>query len=310
MTPTGIKAVRRISASRIKLINDCTFRFWASEFLKIPEKTWPRTHVGSVVHGVLEPLAKPKRRALHDLVKKAGTIYVSPALSRLVRAWQYKTKIEPKLMKDIDPMVMLVLNETNFLDVGAIKVFEPEHEFDIILRNGGKVKGYIDRMAQYADKWIIWDYKSQKNKFETEEVLHNFQSLMYQLYVWKNFGILAEVRFVLLRHSPTKSKPTNHIQVTPPPTVEQLLGYELYLEYMWELVNKFTEADACSKFKTDDDGFCERVCSYYKPSYYVSIKKKNTNELVGNFMVDSAPQVKEDEWSETLYFEGCPRWNK
>ncbi len=304
------KPVRRISASRIKLVNDCSYRFYASEYLKVPEKTWPRTHAGSIVHSVLEALYRDKNRDLHDLVKQEGTIYTSKALTRLVKMWQSRTKVDDKIIADVDPMAMLVLTETNFLDVGAIRRFEPEHEFDLTLSNGGKVKGYIDRMAQFPDKWIITDYKSQKNRFETNEVEDSFQSLMYQLYVWKTFGELAEVRYILLRHPPTKKEPSKHIQITMPATPAQLRGFETYITHMWEVVNRFGPKDAVANFKEDDPGFCRNVCTYYRPTRYLSVKKKGTDELVGNFPLDSSPQVGQDEYVTTCTHKGCPKFNR
>jgi hypothetical protein len=266
--------------------------------------------LGSVAHGVLEVLYRDKHRHHYDLIKLAGTIYASTAIKRLVRAWQHNTKVSDELIEDIDPFVMLVITQTNFLDEGAIRRFEPEHEFDLVLPNGGKVKGFIDRMAEYPDKWVIWDYKSQKDRFDQDEVEDNFQSLMYQLYVWKTFGKLAEVRYILLRHPPTKKEPARHIQITMPATPIQLKGFEVYLTHMWELVNQFGEKDSRSRFKKDDPGFCRNVCTYYRPGRYLSVKKKDTGEFVGNYMLDSGYQVKQDEEATTLSHKGCPLHNR
>ncbi len=303
------KPVRRISASRIKLLNDCSWRFYASEYLLWPEKVWPRTKVGSIAHGILEVLYPEKHRHVHDLVKKAGTIYAYPALGRLVRAWQRHTKVSDTLIADIDPMVMLVLNHTNFLDEGATRRFEPEHEFTMTLKNGGKVRGYIDKLAFYGNQAIVWDFKSQKNRFTQDEVTNSLQGLVYQWYIWKTYGLLCEVRFVMLRHPPTKKDPSKHIQITMPATPAQLEGFELYLEHMWETVNRFEERDAHANFKMDDDGFCRNVCSYFTPKTYLSIKKRDTKTLVGNYLPEFAPEPKADEYVETLRHSGCPRWN-
>lgn len=300
---------RRLSASRLKLLSDCSFRFYASEYLLWPEKVWPRTHCGSIVHGVLECLYRDRHRHHHDVIKTAGTIHASPAVSRLVRAWQYKTKVNDILMADIDPMTMVVINHTNFLDEGAIRRFEPEHEFTMVLSNGGKIRGYIDKMAQYEDKWVVWDFKSQKDRFTEDELKNSFQSTMYQWYIWKTFGALAEIRYVLLRHPPTKKTPDKHLQITPPATPAQLIGFETYLEHMFNVINDFGPKDAESAMKMDDDGFCRNVCSYYTPKTYIAIRKKDTKQLVKTYLPEYAPPLKPDEYAEELRHGGCPRWN-
>jgi hypothetical protein len=300
---------RRLSASRLKLLSDCTWRFYASEYLLWPEKVWPRTHLGTIAHAVLEALYRDRHRKTHDAIKEAGTIYVSPSVSRLVRILQVKLNISDELIADIDPMVMLALTQTNFLDVGAIRRFDPEHEFTMTLPSGGKVRGYIDKMAEYSDEWIVWDFKSQKNRFTKDELDDSFQSMTYQWYVYRTFGKLATVKYVMLRHPPTNRTPEKHIQITPPATPEQLEGFESYLDYIHGQINQFGLQEARSGMKTDDDGFCRNVCSYFTPKTYISIRKKSTKELVKNYLPEFAPQPKEDEYAEEAHHSGCPRWN-
>lgn len=303
------KPVRRLSASRLKLLNDCSWRFYASEYLLWPEKVWPKTSVGTVAHAVFEALYPDKHRHHYDTIKAAGTIYASPAIARLVKIWQWKTKVIDDLIKDIDPMVMMTLNHTDFLDTGATRRFEPEHEFTMVLKNGGKVRGYIDKLAFYGERAIVWDFKSQKNRFESDEVSDNFQSLVYQWYVYRTYGLLAEVRYILLRHPPTKRDPSKHIQITMPATPAQLAGFELYLEHMYGVINRFGSEEAKTNFK-DDYGWCRNVCSYFIPREYVSIRKRADKSLVGNYLPEHAPEIKDDEYVEKLRHPGCPKHNR
>lgn len=298
---------RRVSASRLNSLADCTMKFYLNEFLRLPEKVWPRTVAGTISHSVLEALARDRHRYHYDLVKEKGTIYASPAISRLVRAWKLKENISDEIIADIDGMCMVALNETDFLDTEAIERFDPEHEFKFELSNGGIVKGFIDRLARYEDKFVIWDYKTARDKHTKNEVAESFQSSVYQLYVWKKFKMPAEVRYVFLRHPPTPRTPQKHLMVTPPATSFQHEGFEGYLEYMHELINGFNEGQAATHYH-DDEGFCQRVCSYYRPFDYNQVRKK-TGQLVGNFSLDLTPQLNEDEEMETLHFNGCKRWN-
>ena len=238
-----------------------------------------------MVHIVLECLYYPKHRKHYDTIKAAQTIYASQAVTRLVRRWQIKHGISDALIADIDPMVMLVFNHVNFLDEGAIKSFEPEHEFNIILRNGGWIVGFIDRMVEFSDRFIIRDWKSQKDRFKKHEIEDSFQSLVYQLYVWKQFGKLAPVEYILLRHPPTRLNKDKHLQVTKPATPAQLAGFELYLEYMAEVFNSFTEKDAMQS-PCKDEGFCRNVCSYFRPFSYMVVTNRDGTGQERRYWID------------------------
>lgn len=311
------KEMRRLSASRLNSINDCLHKFFINEYLRIPEKTWPKTYAGSAVHSILECLYRDyyrkeprKSRGYYDVVKLAKTIYAVPALVRMLKFWQYKTKISDKLLADTDSMVMLIINETDFLDSHAIKRFDPEYEFDMVLKNGAKVKGFIDRLCENPEGFVIHDYKSQGRKFLSDDLRDSFQSLTYQLHIWKTFGKLAEVRYYLLRFPPTKKEPFRHVQITMPATPSQLAGFELYLEKAYEEINSLTYEKSCTGYH-EDEGFCSRVCSYRRPMQYISVKKKDTNKLVKNYMLESESiKIGADEYMETLFFGGCKKWNK
>lgn len=312
MTP-----LRRVSASRLKSLDSCSMQFYLSEYENIPQKVWAKTHAGSTVHSILEALRRDRHRAHLDLVKATGTIYASPAISRLVRAWVAKTKMGPDIVEPIDDMAMLVLNQTNFLDTGATQTFDPEHEFKLTLKNGGVVKGFIDRLAIYGGAYndtggtqhaVITDYKSQGKRFTANELRDNYQALTYQLYVWRAFGIPATVEFIMLRHPATSRTPEKHIQRVEPSTPAQLAGFETYLEHMHQVLQGFGLSQAYAHFH-DDVGFCERVCSYRHPMDYLILRKVKTKEVVGTFMLDNPPHIGQDEYVETAHHKGCPRFN-
>lgn len=318
MTPQATPQVapkpkeRRVSASALKTISECTMKYYLSRVLLLPEKTWPRTSAGSAAHAIFEALYRdyyrPKSRGYYAAIKAAQTIYACPTIKRLLRSWIHKTKMPINVSDDIDAMILLVINETDFLDLGATRRFDPEYAFEFKLRNGGTVKGFIDRLAQYHEQFIIHDYKSQRDRFDDEEVRDSFQSLVYQLFVFKTFGALSEVRYYLVRHPPTKKMPHKHVQITMPASPTQLAGFELYLEHMHDLMNRFTAKDATTGYHADE-GFCERVCTYRRPFSYLSVRKRATGKLVGNYLLDTAPHLADDEIAETLAFRGCPRFN-
>lgn len=308
--------VPRLSASRLKAMQVCSMQFYLSEVLKLPQKVWQKTTIGSIVHSVLEALRRTKHRAHYDTVMAAGSIYASPAIARLVKTWNIREKVADDLMADVDPMVMLVLTKTNFMDEGATQTFEPEHEFLLVLPSGARIKGFLDRLAIHGDKAIISDYKSQGKRFTANELRDNIQALVYMLYVWKTFGVRAEVQFILLRHPPTTRTPDKHIQIVPAATPEQLAGLEIYLDYMYETLQTFGLAEAHSGYHKDS-GFCERVCSYRFPVRYWDVTKTADGAPVRRVWIDpkadnpldSRPEIKYDETVELLSHAGCSRYN-
>jgi len=306
---------RKVSASSLKQLAKCTMQFYLSRYEKLPEKVWPRTVAGSLVHIILECLYPLKHRKHYNIIKKEKTVYASPAIARLIKRWKIKYAISDEVIADIDGMVMLAINNTNFLDEGAKVSYPPEHEFKIQLRNGGLIIGFIDRMAEYENEWIITDWKSQRERFTSSEVADNFQSLMYQLYVWKTFNKLASVRYIMLRHPPTSRTKEKHLQITPPPTPEQLIGFEYYLEQMAELFNNFGPKEAKARY-CEDTGFCERVCSYRRPFSYLVVKNKDGSGEERRYWIDPKNtemimpyELKEHEVGEIKTHAGCPRFN-
>lgn len=311
MTPAPI---RRISASRLNSIEQCSMKFYMNEILGLPEKVWPRTSAGTATHGILECLYREKHRVHHDLVKAAQTIYASSAIKRLVRAWQWKTKMNDEIVADIDAMCMVAINHTNFLDEGATKRFAPEHKFTMTLGNGAVIRGFIDRMVQMPNSFIIKDYKTAREKASKKEVAGSYQSLCYQLYIYKMFGQLASVEYYFLRHPPTKMTPKKHIMITPPATPAQLTGFEAYLEHMYKVVNAFGLTEAHSNYCADTF-FCDRVCSFrFSFSYWEITKADGTHAR--NIWIDpknpldsAAPLLYDGETAHKMTNAGCPRWN-
>jgi hypothetical protein len=135
----------------------------------------------------------------------------------------------------------------------------------------------------------------------------------YQLYVYKQFGLPAEVEFIMLRHAPTTRTPEKHIQKVAPSTPDQLIGFEYYLEYMYKILTNFGVNDAYANFHKDE-GFCQRVCSYRNPFKYWSIKDKVSKEIIRNVWIDpnnldNRPEIKDNETLELLSSGGCPKFN-
>jgi hypothetical protein len=233
-------------------------------------------------------------------------------MSRLVRAWAYREKMSDEITADIDAMCLVAINHSDFLDESATQRFEPEHEFKLTLPNGAVLKGFLDRFARFGDLFRITDYKSSRQKKTKAEVIDNYQSLCYQLFCWLTYGKLAEVRYIFLRHPPTKMTPNKHIMVTPPATPEQLKGFAFYVQYMWELINRFTMKEAVSGYCVDTS-FCDRVCSFRTKFTYMVVTKKGESKP-RKYWIDPRTgelpyTAKPDETVEIKSHPGCARWN-
>lgn len=298
----------RVSASRIKSVNQCSYKFYLNEIEKLPETTHPKTIVGSICHSIFECLKNPRHKVYYYAIINSGTINGTP-FERLVKMWQRKYKIDQLLINDIDSMILVALKHTNFYNDGATRIFPPEHEFKLELQNG-IVKGFIDDLSFFGDIAHIRDYKSQKDKFTKNELSAEKQAAVYQLYVWKAFKMPAQVEFVLLRHPPTKRHPNLHLQIVPPKTPEQLMGFELYLESIALTFKNFGIQEAYASFAADNPKkkyFCDYICQFKKPFKYQSVVKNGL--VIKNYLITDEIVLNEGETIQIREYQGCPKFN-
>lgn len=315
MTPTPKRT--RVSASSIKLLLHCSMAYWYARVLKLPEKVWPRTVIGSLCHSLFECLRHARHRHHYDAItapKTSVDYTLSPAVARLVRAWKVKHGIADDLLADLNAMlyVGLILVDYHWEkadrdETGAPKAYGPEHEFDLVLRDGTEIKGFIDDMAEQDSVMVVRDYKSQRYRFDADELSNSIQAAVYQLYVWSRFGKLARVEFVLLRHPPTKRTPDKHLQVVPPASPMHLGGLTDYIQSVSARVNQFGLEDAWSS-PCQDVGWCRNVCSFYKPMSYWSLVKRGdpAQTPIKGYPIDTPPtEVAPDEMLVRKEHPGC-----
>ena len=307
----------RVSASAIKNLTHCSLSFYYGRVLKVVEKTWPRTVVGSCVHAVLESLANPRHRRHFDLITAPGTrvdYTLSPAVARLVRGWKVRHSISDELMADLNGMLYVGLLLIDFYFTKAVKVYPPEYEFNLDLGDGMMVRGFIDQLADMGEYILLRDFKSQRARFTEKELAESIQAFVYQMVCLELFGKPARVEFVMLRHPPTKRTPMKHLQIVEPSTTSQLAGLREYLRSMGKVMNDFTLEEGMRSPCTDV-GFCERVCSFYAPSdYYALVLKSDpTQAPLKTFPLDKPP-AQWDMERETLVkkrHEGClAKWRQ
>lgn len=169
------------------------------------------------------------------------------------------------------------------------------------------ISGVIDLLIETPTGPVILDLKSQAIRFTKEELASSYQSMSYQLYVWRTYQRAARVEYVLLRHPPTSRTPTKHIQVTPAPPVSAYAGFEVYLKHMFRVFNGFSLEDAHSHF-CDKEWFCDKVCQFKKAFKYNSLINIADNSLIANYLPGDTPAPTDEQYVEGREYRGCPRF--
>ena len=275
-SPAKSKNKVTLSASSVKSFLDCSWLFYQTRFLKVPDWTWPATKLGTLAHIILECLQNPRHRKHHASVMAARSAYASAAISRLIKIYCYHNPdLDEKTLADLDKCLMVAL-DYDFFNMGAVKVLPPEHPFEIDYGDF-QIKGFMDRVAIYNAAARCTDYKTQKKVFSDEEMAWNIQSVFYQLAIRHEFKLPAAVEFIMLRHGPTKRTPGKQwLQRVEPLSDAQLDGFIEYLREVNRAINALDEKSALNNPKCKkDEGFCLRVCSLKDPFDYWSITDKN-----------------------------------
>lgn len=301
----------RLSASRINTYLTCSMVFYYENLLNLPSKTHPKTLVGTLAHAIAEYIRKPKWKHLLDEMDCGDIINYkgSKTITKLVDLFQQKYDIPFNLLDDINGMLTVLFKHFDFWKKDAEKQYPPEFEF--IFKVGDyELKGIIDALAEYKDQFVIIDYKTKGKVFSTKELNDNIQSSIYQLFIYKKYGKLSKVQFVMLRHAPTKLKPKKFLQEVPAKTPDQLMGVEQYLIEMGRFFNKFTYKDALSGM-CKDEGFCRYVCQFREKFTYLQVLDKN-NQIVKNYLMSDLDKIvlKDGERINIFRHEGCPKYNE
>ena len=153
-----------ISASRLDTYSTCRRKYYYIYELKLEKSTHPAAHLGSAIH-----------KALENYVAK-GT--------DLIQAYNDAYKESPLTSKayyDDGKAIIESLIKRGIIDEGSTPL-ATEQPFDLVLDNGVRLKGVIDRVDKIRDDLIeITDYKSTKYPFTQKEIDNNIQVGVYSL---------------------------------------------------------------------------------------------------------------------------------
>ena len=327
----------KISASRLKKFQSCSWQYWCSYHLKLPDKTNYGALMGTECHTVFECLLNPRHRALYDAVMaKPATITNVPAIERHVKRYMKKNGLPDELFDQIDTMILVGLSTDFFCKGGTL--LQPELSFEIKNENPRyRIGGLIDKPAEYNGKFIrIADYKSSKKKFEGDDLKINVQAMMYSLAAKKLWPhLIPVVDFIFLQFP---DDPIQRLKFTD----GQLRGFELFLADIQAQMNTFdikaAKANMAGKQKMPKNGEGFKgplLCGWAgkgfvshpdqkkkngDPSYYCPFKFEfdyyalcneagdvlRTSKTEGELV----PKVEKGEFVVKKHYGGCPHFQK
>jgi len=304
------KDKKMLSASRMKTLEDCSWKYHCNYNLKIPQTQNDGACRGTVCHAIFEYLLLPRHRKHFDKIMKAGNTEGSPAVVRMIRMLLKTGGCfgEENHQMCVD-MVYVGLNADFFGEGG--KVDKPEIKFIIKNKNPEyEIIGFIDKKIKYKDKIRIVDYKSSKRKFSKKDLESNLQAMAYTLAAkkkWPKSAKDVEVEFLFLKFPKQPSQ-----RVTIPK--ERLDGFEHYLAHMYKIINSFTEAQAKTNYakdKWETKFFCRSdksgwKCPYLEAYDYYSLEDEEGNILKGAFTEEELKPARSGQKIVKKKYEGCP----
>ena len=180
----------KLSASRIKTAQSCSWLYYAKYKLKLPDTSNDGASRGTVCHNILELLAAKGRFPYYQQIIKARDVFVIPSIKRLMLAYATALEVADEenhsLIKDMT--LKGILYDFHGKDLGKPTHSFSEKHFEITVEDGDKkyrINGFIDKLFLYNDSKIavVRDFKTSKQVFKGKDRTDNLQDLMYSLAV-------------------------------------------------------------------------------------------------------------------------------
>ena len=316
----------RLSASRIKTLQSCSWSYYANYVLKLPQTNNSGAMRGTIAHLIFEILSNKRHHKYVKKIIKKDTCEAVPSVWRLIFKTAKKIgldldemvkplKKEPEInnLKCIDEMILVGL-KFDFMDIKGF--VESEWAFDIVNESPKyRIVGFVDRLVKEPDgRLVVRDYKSSKKPFDAEELESNLQSMMYTLALKKKYPneykeIVAKFLFLRYPKDPEKSSPVFSDNV--------LEGFEHYLEHISKHLQNFNEQDGKTNFARHDFSkkwMCQTKsgwkCPYLSAIDYKVLLDKEGKIIKSVFLSDDINKndIKEGFTVEVRRYEGCPAW--
>ena len=305
----------RLSASRIKTAQDCSWKYWCKYKLKLPDTSNDGASRGTICHLILELLCLPKRKEYYDQVVSNQDIFCIPSIKKLVYIWANRLDVaDPDNIELINEMTVNGLQYDYFGQAnGKASHAFSEKKFDIVVDEDDKryhINGFIDKLFLYKRKKIaiIRDFKTSK-VFKGKDAQDNLQDLIYSLATkilypeYKNrYSEFLFLKFDL--KNDLLGQDGEGVLKMQSLSDDELEGFEYQLTQWQNYLDNFTVDDATENFAFDrgfpakDAGFCDRLsCGF--ATYPGELKKDGSIKWHCSFKFAFDYWVLEDENGKT-----------
>lgn len=187
--------LEHLSASRIGTFDQCQGKYHAQYVEGLQGEPHPLTDMGSAVHLMFEKATKQ----LIEARDKQWDLYVCPTEFK-EEACQ-ECNVLPEHLGLVDQLTQNALDWGYFRNIN--RCYGAEVEFNLVLPDGTKAKGFIDRLDVWEDMGEVIDLKTQKRAFESETLPKNWQARIYNLAsrnICESIKGKVKVSFWVLRH--------------------------------------------------------------------------------------------------------------
>ena len=272
---------KRLSASRIKVVQSCSWTYWCKYHLKLPEKGNDGARRGTICHAIFEYLGKGGKthKAQLDKILKNEDAFASPQVKKKVEKMAKELGVDDDAnMLQIKDMILVGLQYDFWgQNEGELKEAYSELVFDIDVKDGDldyHIYGFLDKVFIYDNpkRILIRDFKTSKSVFTGKDYDDNQQNLLYRLAMYRKFGwdYDMDVEFLFLKF-PMKNQDSKGVMRMPPVDRDEIEGYELFLTDIQKYLDNFDINDAMShlafyqKWPGKEDGFVgPLMCGFAK----------------------------------------------
>ena len=185
-----MKELTKLSASRIKTAQTCSWTYWCNYKLKLPDSGNDGSSRGTICHNIFELLGTKHKREFNKIIKD-GTIWNTDIVAKQVKKEAKDLSVnDAENLALIDEMIVNGLRCDFFGDTEdkPLKA-KSEQFFDLEIKKEElgiryAIRGYIDKLFIYKDNSvIIRDFKTSKSVFKGKDITDNLQNLIYCLSV-------------------------------------------------------------------------------------------------------------------------------
>ena len=257
--------MNKLSASRIKVAQTCSWLYWTKYVLKLPDRSNDGAKRGTICHLVFECLGNPRHKKHYKKILKNKNTFASAAVQKLIE--KNATQLSVCDDENIESIKIMVLAGLNYdfygLELGRPTKSISEKEFDIKVSQDGKhyaIRGFMDKLFLYKRKKIaiIRDFKTSKQVFKGKDLTNNLQHLMYCLAVKHLYPdyLKRELEFLFLKFDLSEdlfgNKGRGNVKMENIDG-EELEGFEYELTEIQKYLDNFGELDAKSSYAANKD---------------------------------------------------------